>query len=123
MAADISPRYLSHKSVSRSLVAVQALVPDVIRVKQWPLYQDRRVQRHSCITGADVGPVAGGLDGGSERASGTWLDSWGVVWEVATLQDRLLDYLQQGVVGALLCWLVNSLTRLTGNKRKLRSPN
>lgn len=50
MAADISPRYLSHKSVSRSPVAVQALVPDVIRVEQWPLYQDRRVQRHSCIT-------------------------------------------------------------------------
>lgn len=77
MAADISPRYLSHKSVSRSPVAVQALVPDVIRVKQWPLYQDRRVQRHSCITGAGVGPVAviGGWDGGSERDAGAWLDS------------------------------------------------
>lgn len=64
MAADISPRYLSHKSVSQSPVAVQALVPDVIRVKQWPLYQDRRVQRHSCITGAGVRPVAviGGLE-------------------------------------------------------------
>lgn len=32
MAADISPRYLSHKSVSWSPVAVQALVPDVITV-------------------------------------------------------------------------------------------
>lgn len=32
-AADISPRYSSHKSVSRSPVAPPALVPDVIRVK------------------------------------------------------------------------------------------
>lgn len=67
MAADISPRYSSHKSVlSQSPVAVQALVPDVIRVKQWPLYQDRRVQRHSCIAGAGVRPVAvtGGWDRG-----------------------------------------------------------
>lgn len=62
MVADISQRYLSHKSVLQSPLAVQALVPDVIRVKQWPLYQDRRVQRHSCITGAGVSPgvVAGG---------------------------------------------------------------
>lgn len=69
MSADICPRYLSHKSVSRSPVAVQALVPDFIRVKQWPLYQDRGVQRHSCSTGAGVEPVAatGGWDGGLER--------------------------------------------------------
>lgn len=58
MVADMSQRYLSHKSVSQSPLAVQALVPDVITVKQWPLYQDRRVQRHSCITGAGVGPGA-----------------------------------------------------------------
>lgn len=35
------------------------------------------------------------------------------MWEVATLPGRLLDYLQQGVVRALLCWIVNSLSRLT----------
>lgn len=32
MAQDMSPRYLTHKSVSRSPVAVQVLVPDVITV-------------------------------------------------------------------------------------------
>lgn len=36
-AADTSPRYSSHKSASRSPLAARALVPDVIRVKQWPL--------------------------------------------------------------------------------------
>lgn len=57
-------------------MAVQTLVPDVIRVKQWPLYQDRRVQRHSCITGAGE-PVAvtGGWDGGLEITAGAQLDS------------------------------------------------
>ena len=74
MAPDISPRYLSHKSVSLSPVAVQTLVPDVIRVKQWPLYQDRGVQRHSCITAAFVGPAAViGGGGGMERAAGVHL--------------------------------------------------
>lgn len=42
------------------------------------------------------------------------------MWEVATLQDRLLDYLQQGVVRALLCWLVSSLTGLTGATQENR---
>lgn len=67
-------------------MAVRALVPDVIRAKQWPLYQDRRVQRHSSITGAGVRPVA--ASGGSKRAAGAQSDGWGVVWEAATLQDR-----------------------------------
>lgn len=77
MAADINPRYSSHKSVSRSPLAVQALVPDVIRVKQWPLYQDRRVQRHSCITEAGVRPVAVTASGNGvlDCAAGGQLDS------------------------------------------------
>lgn len=63
--------------VSRSPLAVQALVPDVIRVKQWPLRWERRVQRHSCMTGAGIRPVAvtAGRDVGSERAIEAQLDS------------------------------------------------
>lgn len=34
---------------------------------------------------------------GKRCAAGVQLDSRGVVWVVATLQDRPLDYLQQGV--------------------------
>lgn len=51
-------------------------MPDVIRVKQRPLHQDRRVQGHSCITGAGVKPVAvtAGGDGGLECATGAQLD-------------------------------------------------
>lgn len=53
-----------------------------------------------------------------ERAAGVQLDSKGVVWEATTLQDGLLDYLQQGVFRALLCWLVNSLARLTEQQKE-----
>lgn len=62
--------------MSRSPLAAQAPVPDVIRGKQRPLHQDRRVQGHSCITGAGVKPVAvtAGGDGGLECATGAQLD-------------------------------------------------
>lgn len=104
---------------------MQALVPDVIRVKQWPLQQDRRVQRHSCITGAGVRPVAvtagrGGWNEGAQSAAEAQLDSKGVVWKADTLQGRLLDYLQQGVVTALLCLLVNSLYVLAGRQNETK---
>lgn len=34
---------------------MQAAEPDVIRVKQWPLYQERKARRHSCAALAGVG--------------------------------------------------------------------
>lgn len=95
MAADICPRYLSHKSVSGSPVAVPALVPDVIRVEQWPLYQDRGVQRHSCSTGAGVEPRAG--TGGLGRRLTTRCKSSDTEW-VATLPGEAAGSFKSGVL-------------------------
>lgn len=110
--------------MSRSPVAVQAPVPDVIRVKQWPLYHDRSGQRHSCITSLSQACCCnwGGLERWLTEYCRSATDSLGVVWEVATLLDWLLDYLQQGVVRALLYFLVSCVTRLTGQQKKTEMP-
>lgn len=122
IVVDISLRYLSHKSVSWSPVAVQATSgtgPDVITVKQWPLYHDRSGQRHSCITGSSQRCCCNwGLRRWLTECCRSAADSLGVVWEVAALLAWLLDYLQQGVVRALLYFLVSCVTRRTGKQKE-----